>query len=63
MDKNFNLDYTPMRSFALTSLLGALTILAALDIGHLTHIVGYFVLMIALGSTTVPTPTVALGLT
>ena len=49
MDKNFNLDYTPMRSFALTSLLGALTILAALDIGHLTHIVGYFVLMIALG--------------
>ena len=49
MDRNFTPDYTPVRSFALTSLLAALAILAALDIGYLTHIVGYLVLMIALG--------------
>ena len=49
MDRNYTPDYTPARSFALTSLLAALAILAALDIGYLTHIVGYLVLMIALG--------------
>ena len=49
MDRNFTPDYTPVRSFALTLLLAALAILAALDIGYLTHIFGYLVLMIALG--------------
>lgn len=49
MDRKITPDHTPVRSFALTSLLAALAILAALDIGHLTHIVGYLVLMIALG--------------
>ena len=49
MDRKFTPSYTPVRSFALTSLLAALAILAALDIGYLTHLVGYLVLMIALG--------------
>jgi hypothetical protein len=49
MDRKITPGYTPLRSFGLTSLLAALAILAALDIGYLTHLVGYLVLMIALG--------------
>ena len=49
MDKNPKPCYTNVRPLILTSLLAIFSILAAMDIAYLTHVVGYFVLMIMLG--------------
>ena len=49
MDRKITPNYTNFRSLALTSLLAVLAILAAMDIIYLTHAIGYFLLMIALG--------------
>ncbi len=49
MDSKFVSDYKNLRALALTALLAVFTILAALDITYLTHVVGHFFLMIVLG--------------
>ena len=49
MDRNPNSNYVKIRPVVLTVLLSVLAILAAADIAYLTHIVGHFLLMCALG--------------
>lgn len=49
MDRNPKPNHMNFRPLVLTSLLAVLSILAAMDIAYLTHIVGHFLLMIALG--------------
>ena len=49
MDRNPNSNYVKIRPVVLTVLLAVLAILAAADIAYLTHIVGHFLLMCALG--------------
>lgn len=49
MDRNPNSNYVKIRPVVLTVLLSVLAILAAVDIAYLTHIVGHFLLMCALG--------------
>lgn len=49
MDRNPNSNYVKFRPVVLTVLLSVLAILAAADIAYLTHIVGHFLLMCALG--------------
>lgn len=49
MDRNPNSNYVKIRPVVLTVLLSVLAVLAAADIAYLTHIVGHFLLMCALG--------------
>ena len=49
MDRNPNSNYAKIRPVVLTVLLSVLAVLAAADIAYLTHIVGHFLLMCALG--------------
>ena len=49
MDRNPKPNYMNFRPLVLTSLLALLSILAAMDIAYLTHIVGHILLMISLG--------------
>lgn len=53
MDRNFTPDYKNLRPLVLTSLLAVSAIFAAMDIVHLTHVIGHFAMMIALGVLTV----------
>ena len=46
MDRNPKPNHMNFRPLVLTSLLAVLSILAAMDIAYLTHIVGHFLLMI-----------------
>ena len=49
MDRNPNSNYVKIRPVILTVLLAVFAILAAADIAYLTHIVGHFLLMCAMG--------------
>ena len=49
MDRNLPQTYKNLRALLLTTLLAVLAIFAAMDLAYLTHTVGHFALMIALG--------------